>query len=149
MENVKMEKTTIFEEALKKYVESKKTDRCYYMDSSYINYMTLFNFLFTDSILCNNIINVDSEFFYNEEIKEEEDDDDEYMEFYQYYLVNVDAWRLEKYKEYLQEKNKESNISLFYSNVLDCYVVGVSHFGTSWSCVCTDVVIDGGVEDEK
>lgn len=148
MENVKMENTTIFEEALKNYVENKKNDRCYYMDSSYINYITLFNFLFTDSILCNNIVKIDSEFYYNEEIKENEDDD-EYLEYYQYYLVNVDEWRLEKYKEYLQEKNKKSNISLFYSELLDCYVVGISHFGTSWRCVCTDVVIDGGGEDEE
>ena len=146
MEN--MENITIFEEALKNYAESKKNEHCYYLDSKYINYMTLFNFLFTDSILCNNIVNVDSDFYFNEEIKEDENEDD-YLEFYQYYLVDVDTWRLEKYKEYLQEKNKKSDISLFYSDMLECYVVGVSHFGTSWRCVYTDVEIERDAEDEK
>ena len=137
MENEK----TLFESALKNYIE--KRNDVYYLSSDTINFYTLFNFLFTDAILCNNIENIDNDFFYNVEIDEnDENDEDYYPEFYQYYIVNVDEWRLEKYKEYLKENNLASDISLFYSDILENYIVGISHYGTSWTCVPTSIKIE-------
>lgn len=135
---------TYFESALSNYIDSKGVNSCYYLSSDNINYLTLFNFLFNDSILCNNIANVDCDFLLNNEFHycdNVEEYDEDYNEYYQYYIVDVDAWRLEKYKEYLKECKKESNIDLFYSDVLECYVVGISHFGTSWGCVPTNIKI--------
>lgn len=143
-----MENITIFEEALKNYVESKKNDRCYYLDSDKVNYLTLFNFLFTDSVLCNDIVKIDNELIYNNLIDETLEDDDEYPEFYQFYIVNIDTWRLEKYQEYLQTKKVDCNISLFHSDVLDVDVVGVSHYGTGWSCVPTSIELERDASNE-
>jgi len=132
---------TYFESALKNYI-SNKSD-AYYLSTDKINYLTLFNFLFTDSVLCNNIPNIDEEIFFNIELGEEDEDEELYnVEFYQYYIVNPDTWRLDKYKEYLQKENKQSNFIVFYSEKLENYVVGITHFGTSWTCVPTDVIIE-------
>ena len=139
MENV--ENITIFEEALKNYVESKKNERCYYMDGDRVNFLTLFSFLFTDSILCNDILRVDSDLLYNNIIDETSEDDD-FPEFYQFYIVNTDTWRVEKYQEYLQAKKIDCDISLFHSDVLDVDVVGISHYGTGWGCVPTSIKIE-------
>lgn len=130
-----------FETALKNYIENKPNKKeCFYCHDTdnNVNYRTLFNFLFTDSVLCNNIVNVDYEFIANNVI---DDEDYSEVEFYQYYIVEVDTWRLEQYKNYIKENNINNDIYLFYSDILDCYICGVSHFGTSWDYVPTDVKI--------
>lgn len=131
-----------FESALKNYIESKPNPKeCFYCHDTdkNVNYRTLFNFLFTDSILCNNIINVDYDFIFNNFI-----DDYDYSEeeFYQYYLVEVDTWRIGQYKDYIKENNIDTNIHLFYSDILGCYICCVGHFGTSWDYVPTDIKIE-------
>ena len=133
-----------FISALDNYIKAKANKKeCYYMDTNRVNYRTLVDFIFTDMILCNNIIeysdnlsNWDLEL--GEEYNEEEG---EYIEIYQYYIVNVDTWRLEEYKKYLQETNIPSNLNLWYDNELDIYILGVSHYGTSWDYVPTEIKI--------
>lgn len=136
-----MKEKNIFISALDNYIKAKTNKKeCYYMDTNTINYRTLTDFIFTDMILCNNIVrysdNWDLELGddYNEEMGE-------YIDIYQYYIVDFDSWRLEKYKEYLQETKKESDLILWYDNDLDIYILGVSHYGTSWDCVSTDIEI--------
>ena len=132
-----MKEENIFISALKNYIGEEK-------DS--ISYGTLTSFIFTDMILCNNIVrysdNWDLEL--GEEYNEEEE---EYIDIYQYYIVDVDTWRLEKYKEYLQETNKPSDLILWYDNELDIYILGVSHCGTSWSYVPTNIEINKQEEE--
>lgn len=132
-----MKEENIFISALKNYIGEGK-------DS--ISYGTLTSFIFTDMILCNNIVrysdNWDLEL--GEEYNEEEE---EYIDIYQYYIVDVDTWRLEKYKEYLQETNKPSDLILWYDNELDIYILGVSHCGTSWSYVPTNIEINKQEEE--
>ena len=137
-----------FETALKNYIENRPNKKeCFYCHdtNNNVNYKTLFNFLFTDSILCNNIVNVDCNFMYNNVINDcddSDDSDDSDEDFYQYYIVEVDTWRLEQYKNYIKENNIDTDIYLFYSDILDCYICGVSHFGTSWDYVPTDIKIE-------
>ncbi len=132
-----MKEENIFISALKNYIGEKKDD---------ISYGTLTSFIFENMILCNNIEkyrdNWDLEL--GEEYNEEED---EYIDIYQYYIVDVDIWRLEKYKEYLQETNKPSDLILWYDNELDIYILGVSHCGTSWSYVPTNIEINKQEEE--
>ena len=127
-----MKEENIFISALKNYIGEEK-------DS--ISYGTLTSFIFTDMILCNNIEKYSNnwELELGEEYNEEEE---EYIDIYQYYIVDVDTWRLEKYKEYLQETNKPSDLILWYDNELDIYILGVSHCGTSWSYVPTNIEIN-------
>ena len=131
-----------FKGALKNYIENTPNIKeCFYCHdvNANVNYRTLFNFLFTDSILCNNIVNIDQDFMLNSIVDDGTCIDED---FYQYYLVEVDTWRLDQYKEYIKENNINTNIYLFYSDILDCYVCGVDHYGTSWDYVPTNIKIE-------
>ena len=119
-----------------------KTVRC--------NYAQLFHD--NDSLLlCNEIVNVDEFLFDNveggelydyydkdgNEITHEEyyelgwenDATEQMRDIYQYYLIN------ESLADMLMRHT--DNIVL-YSDKLDLYVLGVTHFGTGWSCVAED-----------
>lgn len=132
-----MKEENIFISALKNYIGKEK-------DS--ISYGTLTSFIFTDMILCNNIEKYSNnwELELGEEYNEEEE---EYIDIHQYYIVDVDTWRLEKYKEYLEETNTKSDLILWYDNELDIYILGVSHCGTSWSYVPTNIEINKQEEE--
>lgn len=63
----------------------------------------------------------------------EDEDGYEYEnEIYQYYIISSSGF------EILQELDE----IVFYNEALDMYVWGVTHFGTSWDYVLTDVVLD-------
>ena len=68
-----------------------------------------------------------------EQIDELEREQDEQREIYQYYIVSSAG------AELIQEY---TNDPLFYIDFLDCYVWGVTHYGTSWSYVLTDVKLE-------
>ena len=59
--------------------------------------------------------------------------DQEYCEFFQYYIITARGARI-------LEDN--TNQTVWYSEKLDMYLWGISHFGTSWDYVLTDVKID-------
>lgn len=65
------------------------------------------------------------------ESKKEELDDDQYNcpEIFQYYIVSDQG----------AEILKEFNEIVFYNDSLDMYVWGVTHWGTSWDYVLTDI----------
>lgn len=66
-----------------------------------------------------------------QEIEELEQEQDEYPEIYQYFIVDGNgAEILERYGEIV-----------FYNEELDMYVWGVTHRGTSWDYVLTDIKI--------
>lgn len=69
----------------------------------------------------------------NDEIDELEREQDEHCEIFQYYIVSDNGAKL------LQEY---TNDPVYYLPVLDCYVWGVTHFGTSWTHVLTDCKIE-------
>ena len=119
-----------------------KTIRC--------NYAQLFHD--NDSLLlCNDIPKVDELLwdnveggelydYYDEEgneiTKEEYDElgwesgaNEQMRDIYQYYLIN---------KSLADMLKEHSDNIVFYSDKLKLYVLGVTHFGTGWSCVAED-----------
>lgn len=72
------------------------------------------------------------------------DDDGEYPEVFQYFIVGRDG--AEIIEEYTDDP-------LFYCEELDLYLWGVTHWGTSWDYVLTDVKINCGesawLDDEE
>ena len=55
-----------------------------------------------------------------------DEEDDTYTEVYQYYIINYqDAERLAEY----------TNELVYYNEALDLYILGVTHWGTSWDYV--------------
>lgn len=72
------------------------------------------------------------------EALEEEQEESYNTECYQYYIVD------DRGAEIL----KEINEIVFYNDELDMYVWGVTHFGTSWSYVLTDIKCNVGYDEE-
>lgn len=71
-------------------------------------------------------------------IEELEEEQDYYPDIFQYYIVDYNG----------AEILKEINEIVFYNEELDMYVWGVTHFGTSWSYVLTDIKCNVPYENE-
>lgn len=86
-----------------------------------------------DAILCNNIPNIDYN-IYDNIINGDLWDNEEQNEFeiFQYYIVS------DSLKEILCYHTDEI---VMYSELLDCYIWGVTHWGTSWDYVLTDITL--------
>lgn len=68
----------------------------------------------------------------NEKIEELENEQDEQPEIFQYFIVDDWGGRL----------LKEINEIVFYNEKLDMYLWGVTHYGTSWDYVLTNIPIE-------
>ena len=73
-----------------------------------------------------------------EQIEELEEEQDDYPECFQYYIVDGNG----------AEILKEINEIVFYNETLDMYVWGVTHWGTSWDYVLTDIKCNVPYEEE-
>lgn len=134
----------------------------YEKEQGYASYRTIIDLFVGDIVLCNNITEIDESVYYNmiqedetkyynengEEISEDEyyEDDNAYAEnntpeIFQYYLCNISTWD----KEQLQK----AGIILSYSDKLDCDVLCVDHWGTSWDYVLTNVPLFDTYEELK
>ena len=68
-----------------------------------------------------------------DELREQKEELENYdPEIYQYYIVS----------DYAVEILEEAHEIVYYNDVLDMYVWGVTHWGTSWDYVLTDIVLD-------
>lgn len=98
-------------------------------------------------LLCNDIVKVDYDLYdnlesgelwryYDAEGNEVEEDDDyeseEAVDIYQYYLID------DQTAHALQDHTDEI---ILYSEMLDLYVLGVTHFGTMWCGVDAEYVV--------
>lgn len=76
-----------------------------------------------------------------EEIQEIADERTEYeiedYEFYQYFIIDISYGAL----EYLKECGQKT-LQICYSKKLDCYILCVGHFGTSWDYVGSDFKLE-------
>lgn len=101
----------------------------YGQKNGFVDYFTLsqaFNHVLNNEIIANtcNIGNWDliSGCDYDEK-------NDEFIEIYQYYIVS------DRGADILTEFNE----IVYYNESLDMYVWGITHFGTSWDYVLTDI----------
>ena len=64
---------------------------------------------------------------------EEENEYGEFRDVYQYYIITESGYRfLEDYTDEI----------VYYNEQIDMYVWGVTHFGTSWDYVLTDIELE-------
>jgi len=99
-----------------------------------VSYKRLVERLVGDVVLCNNITDIDNGIWDNVDASDLIDEDGDEMNdlnIYQYYLCNVGEWE--------KEKLKGTGVILSHSDVLDCDVLMVQHYGTSWDCKMTDI----------
>ena len=96
----------------------------------YVDYRTLAKSF--DAVLNNDIINKTSDIGYWDVINGSEYDEetDSYVDIFQYYIISSQG------AEILQQETEEI---VFYNEELDMYVWGVTHFGTAWDYVLTDI----------
>ena len=104
------------------------------------SYRTLVDRYIDDLVLCNNLPSIDDSIFYNIQVGEI----DENTEIFQYYLCNINTWDIDSLKE-LTENNNDIIIS--YSDLLECDVLMVDHFGTSWDYVPTSIELTNDIEE--
>ena len=63
-----------------------------------------------------------------------DEENDEYIDIYQYYLIDIDSYTLE-----LLQKNNCTDLIIAWSETLKEYILCVTHYGTSWDYVLTDI----------
>lgn len=100
----------------------------YGLENGYLDYYTLAE-LVGDAVLNNNIIQ-HGNFYEWELVNGCEEDEDGYFEIYQYYVISDYGYR------FLEEYTDEI---VYYHEGLDMYLWGITHFGTSWDYVLTDI----------
>ena len=76
--------------------------------------------------------NYDFEYEVNSDYDKENDD---YIDIYQYYLLDINSYMIEKLQEL-----KCKDVIIAWSEKLENYVLMVDHFGTAWSYVLTDII---------
>ena len=67
------------------------------------------------------------------EIENWDDIEEKYVDIFQYYII--DNWGVEILSNYTDE-------IIFYNEKLDVYLWGITHWGTSWDYVLTDIKIE-------
>ena len=75
-----------------------------------------------------------------EAIEELEREQDAQPEIFQYYIISDDGAEILKHW---------TNEIVYYIPVLDIYVWGVTHYGTAWDYVLTDIKINGSENGEQ
>ena len=123
----------------------------YGLDNGYVDYKTLSEIM-GNCILNNEIIKYEvdnwevvngSEIKYYDskaddyveesEIENWDDIEEKYIDIFQYYII--DNWGVEILSNYTDE-------IIFYNEKLDVYLWGITHWGTSWDYVLTDIKIE-------
>lgn len=104
----------------------------YGLEHGYVDYATLAKSF--DCVLSNDIINKTSNIGYWEEYNgsEYDEENDEYADVFQLYIIS------ERGAQILADCTGEI---VWYNDELDMYVWGVTHFGTGWDYVLTDIKI--------
>lgn len=103
----------------------------YGLKNGYVDYRTLAKAF--DAVLNNNIFEAMD--FGEWELESGSDYDEEtesYEDIYQYYIVSDNG----------AEILKEAGEIVYYNEKLDMYVWGVTHYGTSWDYVLTDIKLE-------
>lgn len=101
----------------------------YGLENGYLDYLTLSKIV-GDCILNNTLMEETREDYWELVNGEMYYDDDEYYEIYQYYIISEYGY------QFLADHTDEI---VFYNERLDVYIWGITHFGTSWDYVLTDV----------
>lgn len=91
-------------------------------------YKKAVHWLHNNLILCNNIIEIDPSVLENARW-DWYDEDDNYTEIFQWYITDCSDSDIEFFNEYFP------SLLFAYSTMLDCWILAVDHYGTSWDSV--------------
>lgn len=104
----------------------------YGIKHGYVDYRTLAKSF--DAVLNNDIISKTQDIGYWELVSgcDYDEETDSYTDIFQYYIVSDEGARI----------LDDCDEIVFYNEELDMYVWGVTHWGTSWDYVLTDIKIE-------
>lgn len=105
----------------------------YGLENGYLDYRTLSKIV-GDSILNNNIFQYAGYENWELESGAEENEYGDYYDVYQYYIIDYSGARF--LRDYTDE-------IVYYHEELDMYLWGITHFGTGWDYVLTDIKLKG------
>lgn len=101
----------------------------YGLEHGYLDYLTLSKIV-GDCVLNNNIYEYAGYENWMLESGSEEDDEGNYLEVYQYYIITDSG------AKFLEDYTDEI---VYYHEDLDMYLWGITHWGTSWDYVLSDI----------
>lgn len=104
----------------------------YGLENGWLDYRTLasaFPHILNNDIICK----TDRDCWECINGSEYDEESDEFVEIFQYYIIDAQGARI------LEELTEEI---VFYNEDLDLYIWGVTHFGTSWDYVLTDIKLE-------
>lgn len=104
----------------------------YGVENGYVDYSTLAKAV-GNLVLNNSIVPNYFEDFELEHGTDYDEENDHYYDIYQYYIISGYGARI------LTERTDEI---VYYNEKLDMYVWGITHLGTSWDYVLTDIKVD-------
>ena len=105
----------------------------YGLENGYLDYQTLAKIV-GDCVMNNNIYQYAGYENWELACGSEEGEEGEYLEIYQYYIITDSGYSfLERYTDEI----------VYYHEELDMYLWGITHFGTSWDYVLTDIRLAG------
>ena len=107
----------------------------YGLENGYLDYLTLAKIV-GGCILNNNIISFTGYDDWDLVLGYEGEEEDWY-EVYQYYIISESGY------QFLEQFTNEI---VYYHDGLDMYLWGITHFGTSWDYVLTDIKLIEGWE---
>lgn len=110
----------------------------YGLDNGYVDYATLaksFDAVFNNDITKLFYAEINGEYNEPEIVNgfDYDEENDNYFDIFQYFIISDSGAQI------LQDYTNEI---VYYLPVLDMYVWGVTHFGTSWDYVLTDIKIE-------
>ena len=100
---------------------------------TYISYRNAIKYCGNSFVLCNNIQEIDDSIFYSDHNIVNDDFYDSEKEIFQYFISDCS----QSDAEYL---NEFFGIQFLFSEKLDCFILPVFHFGTSWDYVRVEVL---------
>ena len=106
----------------------------YGIKHNHVDYSTLAKSF--DCVSNNDIMQVlENKGFYFEEVNGNtyDEEEDSYIDIYQYYIISESGYKI--LSEYTNE-------IVYYNDELDIYIWCITHYGTSWDYVLTEIKID-------
>lgn len=105
----------------------------YGLEEGYVDYSTLAKAF--NTVMSNDIISKTADIGFWELVNGSDYDEeyDEYAEIFQYFIID---------KQGAEILSTWTDEIVYYNEVLDMYVWGVTHWGTAWNYVLTDIRID-------
>lgn len=104
------------------------------------DYFTAVHWCNNNFILCNNIANIDDSIYENERFDFYDEETDTHKEIYQYYITDCSESDVEFLEEHFPD------LLFTYSDMLECFILCVDHFGTMWKGVPTETTLEYAAE---